>query len=223
MKRRTIGMVLLGIAAAVLLLMVLSFGGCGEQGTAFTPSDFIENAMHQPAETVFDRYGWDLDAAEVVSEEDSETVYQTAETIAVGEYEVSPELTFIDGECTAVFYRVDFPADISHEALYDFLMEQSDMAREEIRPYCDPDSENFSYYDIFPDDSYPTLEEFEGWFADTPGGVAIWSWPLFSVDESGSTVSSASLAQFAPEHQGADYPSYTFYVNEMQMRRPIGG
>ena len=40
--------------------------------------------MHESAETVFDRYGWDLDAAEVVSEEGSETVYQTAETIAVG-------------------------------------------------------------------------------------------------------------------------------------------
>ena len=223
MRKNKMRGILLGVLAAVLLLLVLNFAGCGEKGTAFTPSDFIENAMHQSAEAVFDRYGWDLDAAEVVSEEGSETVYQTAETIAVGEYEVSPELTFMDGECTAVSYQVDFPTDISHEALYDFLMEQSDMAREEIRPYCDPDSENFSYYDIFPDDSYPTLEEFEGWFADTPGGVAIWSWPLFSVDESGSTVSSASLAQFAPEHQDADYPSYTFYINEMQTRRPAGG
>lgn len=207
----------------VSLIAAMGLTGCSRDSSeAFTPSDFIENAMHQSAETVFDRYGWDLDAAEVVSEEGSETVYQTAETIAVGEYEVSPELTFIDGECTVVSYQVDFPADISHEALYDFLMAQSDMAREEVRPYCDPDSENFSYYDIFPDDSYPSLEEFEGWFADTPGGVAIWSWPLFSVDESGSTVSTASFFQFAPE-QGADYPSYTFYINEMQMRRPIGG
>ena len=199
-------MVLAGIAAVVLLLLVFSFGGCGEQRTAFSASDFIENAMHESAETVFDRYGWDLDAAEVVSEEGSETVYQTVETIAVGDYEVSPELTFTDGECTAVSYQVDFPADISHEALYDFLMAQSDMAREEVRPYCDPDSENFSPYDVFPDDTYPSLEEFEGWFADTPGGVAIWSWPLFSVDESGSIVSSASLAQFAPEHQDAELP-----------------
>ena len=164
-------------------LIAVNLSGCSAPATDcedFSASDFIENAMHQSPETVFDRYGWDLDAAEVVSEEGSETVYQTAEMIAVGDYEVSPELTFIDGECTAVFYRVDFPADISHEALYDFLMEQSDMAREEVRPYCDPDSENFSYYDIFPDDSYPSLEKFEGWFADTPGGVAIWSWPLFS-------------------------------------------
>ena len=37
MKRRTIGMVLLGIAAAVLLLMVLSFGGCGGTGNGFYP------------------------------------------------------------------------------------------------------------------------------------------------------------------------------------------
>ena len=222
MRKNKMRSILPGVLAAVLLLLVLNFAGCGEKGTAFTPSDFIENAMHQSAETVFDRYGWDLDAAEVVHEEGSETVYQTAETIAVGDYAVSPELTFIDGECTAVSYQVDFPADISHEALYDFLMAQSDMAREEVRPYCDPDSENFSYYDIFPDDTYPTLEEFEGWFAGTPGGAAVWSWPLFSVDESGSTVSSASLFQFAPE-QGADYPSYTFYINEMQTRRPIGG
>lgn len=197
-------------------LIAVNLSGCSAPAANsenFSASDFIENAMHQSAETVFDRYGWDLDAAEVVSEEGSETVYQTAETVAVGDYEVSPELTFIDGECTGVYYRVDFPKDASNETIYDFLMAQSDMAREEILPYCDAESENFSPYNIFPDDTHPALEDFEAAVAENPALVNIWSWPLFDVDESGSTVATASLMMM-PEGE-ADPSAYTFYVNEM--------
>ena len=47
-------------------LIVVNLSGCSAPAANsedFSVSDFIENAMHQSAETVFDRYGWDLDAA----------------------------------------------------------------------------------------------------------------------------------------------------------------
>ena len=58
-------------------LIAVNLSGCSAPAANsenFSASDFIEHAMHESAETVFDRYGWDLDAAEVVSEEGSETV-----------------------------------------------------------------------------------------------------------------------------------------------------
>lgn len=195
-----------------ILMFTAGFSGCSKSSESFDVSDFIENGLHQSVETVFERYGWKLDAASQEDNGSGQVTYTAAETIQVGDYQVSPELTFQDGECTAFFYQVDLPQDIDTRKAYDFLMEQSEMAREEVGPYCDLESEEMAMYATFPDDTYPTFEEFDAAVQANPTLIRTWIWLLSEIDPSGSLVSSANLFLY---EEGNGQPYYTFYVNEM--------
>lgn len=86
------------------------------------------------------------------------------------------------------------------------------MAREEVGPYCDLESEEMAMYATFPDDTYPTFEDFDAAVQANPNLIGTWIWLLSEIDPSGSLVSSANLFLY---EEGNGQPYYTFYVNEM--------
>lgn len=194
---------------ALCFAFVICLTGCTKSSiqTEFSLSDFIENEMFQTKETIFSRYGWDLDHA-VQSKEGNKDVYTSVETITMGNESV-PLQFFFDGEtCTMLKYRISLPEKDTVAAAYDVLISQSEWLRGQLASLCD--FENIEEpYTKFPDDRFTSAEDL---FAAMEGKEVydyFWSWILNKYDETEKLW--ADLMLWLPENGIDAYVEFRVY------------